>query len=235
MIRFNLPVVAVCLLGSLLVTPMERAFGKIVLVGDAYVDDEAHTWVIYYKNIPGVANPGQRKHVCGSFDELKDELRRAKNNEWEIDFDRSYQSYVILAGINDNDPPRRSLAPGPPSVAGTVWKGVKGDPWPRNGGPGGRYWPAIDDFRVYFKRNGTYEIQWSDGRVAGNGAELKWEQNGDQLLLDADSSIITSFGSSIFLYKVNRKNMLLVAAGRSRASLNYEMFKRRHFTLSRSN
>ena len=56
---------------------------------DIYAENSANRYVIYYSYIPGVANPGRRAHICDSIQELRDELRRARNNGWVVDAKRS--------------------------------------------------------------------------------------------------------------------------------------------------
>jgi len=56
---------------------------------DVYADSNAREYEIYYSYIPNVANPGRRAHISTSIAELRDELRRAKNNGWVVDWKRS--------------------------------------------------------------------------------------------------------------------------------------------------
>jgi hypothetical protein len=210
-IRIAPPFASGCLLGLLLLAPIERVFGKIVLVGDAYVDDKAAQFVVYYKSIPGVANPGQRKHVCDSFDELKDELRRAKNNGWEIDFKRSYMSYIILAGVNDDDPPRRPFVPAMPSVANTKWKSPKGYQLWKLGLPTNRIVGAFGaPYFIEFKSGGAYRVTNSRG-VTLDGSRIeawdgKWSQSRNRVtLLDGVAGRFT--------YVVNGDKIRLIDGG----------------------
>jgi hypothetical protein len=123
--RFTLPFATVCFVGMLLFVIPARSHAKPVVVGDAIVDDELNHFVIYYKSTPGVGNPGRRKHEFFSYEEVADELRRAKNNGWEIDFrpGRSYmESRIVLAGEEDN-PASFSKRPIKSRIMGTTWNG----------------------------------------------------------------------------------------------------------------
>jgi hypothetical protein len=61
-----------------------------VTIGGVRFPDNASRYVIYYRYIPGVANPGFRPRVYNSYADMTDAMRRAKNNGWLVDFSRSY-------------------------------------------------------------------------------------------------------------------------------------------------
>ena len=95
---------AISLVGSAFFAMPDRSHAKLVQVGDAIVNNAMNHFVVYYKSIPGVGNPGMRKHESFSYREVADELRRAKNNGWIIDFTRSYMEKRIILTGEEGDP-----------------------------------------------------------------------------------------------------------------------------------
>jgi hypothetical protein len=199
----------VCFVGVLLFGASGLSYAKLVLVGDAIVDNKAAHFVVYYKSIPRVGNPGRRAHESFSFAEVADELRRAKNNGWEIDFLRSYmenKGEIQLDGYPTDYVNRRPIKEATPSVANTKWKTRSGGNSVRMGLPTRS--PVVGDFGVVFlefKPDGRYVVTNSD-YFAVKPLKGRWSQSADRVTL-------TSNVAGQYTYIINGDKIKLIEGG----------------------